>query len=120
MGHPVCLLLEGDHPPLPAGCSEVSEPHGTQSPSKSVLKLGLVLQGRRLGPDGGSNGTAGCLLGRLPEEVWIRLVCLVLRCLNMHLPERLPEDPTRPGFHGERLFVEEEAVWQTVWPWKYL
>lgn len=60
------------------------------------------------------------LLGRLPEEVWIRLVWLVLRCLNMHLRERLPEDPTRPGFHGERLFVEEEAAWQTVWPWKYL
>lgn len=28
------------------------------------------------------------LLGRLPEEVWIRLVWLVLRCLNMHLRER--------------------------------
>lgn len=119
MGHPVCLLLEGDHPSVPAGCSEVSicpgsESHGTQSHNRSVLNLGLVLQGRRLGPDGGSNGRAGCLLGRLPEEVWIRLVCLVLRCLNMHLPERLPEDPTRPGFHGEHLFVEEEAVWQTV------
>lgn len=54
---------------------------------------------------------AGCsyLLGLLPEEVWIRLVWLVSRCLNMHLPERLPEDPTHPGCHGERLFVEEEV-----------
>lgn len=85
MGHPVCWLLEGDHPSVPAGCFEVSicpgsEPHGTQSHNVSVLNWGLVPQGRRLGPvKGPTREQAGCwhLLGRLPGEVWIRLVWLV-------------------------------------------
>lgn len=52
---------------MPAGCFEVSvspgsEPRGTQSHSISVMSLGLVLQGRRLGPDEGSSTRAGCLL----------------------------------------------------------
>lgn len=66
-------------------------------------------------------GQAACshLLSRLPGKVWIRLVWLVLRRLTLHLRGRLPEDPACPGFHGERLLVEEGAVWQTVQPWKY-
>jgi len=131
MGHPILLPSGGDHPSVPVGRFEVpvrpvSGLHGTQSCSINVMSLRLG-QPECSGAGGCTltkgwvGGQAACfhLLGCLPGKVWIQLVWLLLRCLTVHLRGRLLEDPARPGFHGERLLVEEGAVWQTVQPWKY-